>query len=271
MRILPVLCRPLAAPLVLLLAAAPLQAQGSGSGSGSAPGAGSGFAVGHAQSTGSLFSLHRVSTDTSTAAGSSLRLRTRTNAVAPLALDVSKFVFTAPGRAAASRTQTVERSFTFTPARTGRNGVSVGISTAATVAPTAATAAATAASGQLPSAYNFDLSVGYRGFALSGGLSRADGGLAGRDQEAVNVGIGYDARRWRAGVSAMAERSFPNLLPDALSPDSRYAVEARGALDLTSRISLGGSLRYRAAPQHPTPLDPNRDDRAVMLGGAVTF
>lgn len=229
------------------------------------------------QGSGSLFSLHRISADSGSAAGSSLRLRTRSNAVAPLALDVSKFVFTAPGRAAASRTQTVERSFTFTPARTGKNGVSLGISTSATVSPAPATAsAATSAIGQAPgasspSAYNFDLAVGYRGFALSGGLSRADGGLVGRDQEAVNIGIGYDARRWRAGVTAMAERSFPNLLPDALTPDSRYAVEARGALDLTSRISLGGSLRYRAAPQHPTPLDPNRDDRAVMLGGAVTF
>ncbi len=35
--------------------------------------------------------------------------------------------------------------------------------------------------------------------------------------------------------------------------------------------ALGGTLRYRLAPSTPTPLDPNRDDRAVMLGGAVAF
>jgi hypothetical protein len=55
------------------------------------------------------------------------------------------------------------------------------------------------------------------------------------------------------------------------SPDPRYSVEARGALAVSPNVSLGGSLRYRPALQNPTPLDPNKDDRAVMLGGAVAF
>lgn len=200
--------------------------------------------------------------------GKGLQVRSQSMAIAPLSLDVSKFAFTAPGRAASSKSQTVERSFTFTPSRSSGDGLTVGM-TARTVVPSAASASINP--DLQPSGYNLDLSVGYRGFALSGGMSHVEGGIGGGEQEAVDLGFGYDARRWRAGLRASAERSVNNQLvqPGAIEP--RYSVEARGMLDLSPGISLGGSLRYRAAPANPTPLDPNRDDRAVMLGGAVTF
>lgn len=190
-------------------------------------------------------------------------------------LDVSRFAFTAPGRVANSRVQTVERGFSFTPSRNASRGVSVGM-TARSLVPTAertATLVQPADSALRPAGYNFDLTVGYRGFALTGGVSKVDTGIGvgGRSREAVDVGLGYTARDWNAGIQASAAREDIYLLPRTGSPDPRYALEATGALALSPKVSLGGSLRYRLAPQTPTPLDPNRDDRAVMLGGAVAF
>lgn len=196
------------------------------------------------------------------------RVKSQPLAIAPINLDVSKFAFTVPGRVASSRLQTVERGFTFTPSRSGRNGVSLGVTTRS--ATTADRSAATE-SGLAPSGYNVDLSLGYKGFAVSGGMSRVDSGLTGRGREGVDVGLGYNSKAWRAGVLATAERENSYLLPRTRGDSETYAVEARGALALSPSISVGGSLRYRPAPQNPTPLDPNKDDRAVMLGGAVAF
>ena len=177
---------------------------------------------------------------------------------------------TAPGRVASTKVQTVERGFSFTPSRSGKPGVSLAM-TARTVVPSAPERAAATDGDFAPSGYNFDLAVGYKGFALSGGVSRTDTGIGGRSREGVDVGLGYGARNWNAGVLASAERQSTYLLPRLGAADPLYSLEARGALELSPQISLGGSLRYRTAPDHPTPLDPNKDDRAVMLGGAVAF
>lgn len=208
---------------------------------------------------------------------SAFRVRSEALAIQPITLDVSRFAFTAPGQVANSRVQTVERGFSFTPSgQAARRGVSVGMTTRTLVpaAPDRATtvAAVAPAPGLVPAGYNFDLSVGYRGFAVSGGISRVDTGVGGRSREGVDLGIGYSEANWRAGVIASAEREDIDLLPRAGgTPDPRYALEARGSVLLSPQISLGGSFRYRLAPPQPTPLDPNRDDRAVMLGGAVAF
>lgn len=195
-------------------------------------------------------------------------------ALQPITLDVSRFAFTAPGRMASSQMQAVEREFSFTPSASGaKRGVSLGM-TARSVAPTVqrtASAAPPVDAGLSPAGYNFDLSVGYRGFAVSGGVTRVDTGVGGRSTEGVDVGLSYAARNWKTGIQASAERESIYLLPRGGTPDPRYAVEASGALSLSPQISLGGSVRYRLAPESPTPLDPNKDDRAVFLGGAVAF
>ncbi len=198
------------------------------------------------------------------------RVKSQSLALAPMNLDVSKFAFTAPGRVASSKVQTVERGFSFTPSRSGKGGVSLGMTARSVVAAAPERTAATD-TGLAPAGYNFDLAVGYKGFAVSGGVTRLDTGIGGRTREGVDVGFGYGAKNWRAGVQASAERESLYLFPRAGKPDPLYSVEARGALALSPQISLGGSLRYRPAPEHPTPLDPTKDDRAVMLGGAVAF
>jgi hypothetical protein len=199
------------------------------------------------------------------------RVKSQQLALQPISLDVSRFAFTAPGRVASSSVRTVERSFNFTPSgAAAKRGVSVGM-TARSVVPAATERSAAVDTGLAPAGYNFDLSLGYRGFAVTGGVSRVDTGLGGRSREGVDVGVGYGRRNWKAGISAMAEREDAALVPRAGTPDPRYSLEARGALALSPKVSLGGSLRYRLAPETPTPLDPDKDDRAVMLGGAVAF
>jgi hypothetical protein len=197
--------------------------------------------------------------------------RTKSQALVlqPINLDVSKFAFTAPGRIASSKVQTVERSFSFTPSA-GSKGVSVGGSVRSVV-PAAVERTASIDPALAPSGYDFDLSVGYHGVLLSGGMSRVDGGIGGRARQGVELGLGYGARNWQAALQASAERDLNQIMPRAGSPDPRYSLEARGALALSPRGSVGGSLRYSLAPENPTPLDPNKDDRAVMLGGALAF
>ena len=200
--------------------------------------------------------------------------RTKSQALVlqPINLDVSKFAFTAPGRVASSKVQTVERSFSFTPSGNPK-GMSVGgsVRTVQTAALDRSGIDRTADPALAPAGYNFDLAVGYRGMQVSGGMSRVDGGIGGRSSQGVDVGLGYGARNWQAAIQASAERDSNPLSPRAASPDPRYSLEASGALALSPRVSVGGSLRYRLAPENPTPLDPDKDDRAVMLGGAVAF
>lgn len=207
-----------------------------------------------------------------TSEGVSAGFRSKSQALVlqPINLDVSRFAFTAPGRVPSTKVQTVERGFSFTPSRSSK-GVSVG-ATVRSVAPTSVGERTAAAdSGIAPGGYNFDLSLGYRGVSVSGGVSRVDTGIGGQSRQGVDVGLGYGTRKWQAAIEASAERETSFAVPRVGSPDPRYSVEARGAFALSPNVSLGGSLRYRPALQNPTPLDPNKDDRAVMLGGAVAF
>lgn len=198
------------------------------------------------------------------------RSRSQALPLQPMNLDVSRFAFTAPGRMTTSRVQTVEREFRFTPS-SGRKGVSVGATVRSLTPASVGERTASAESGLAPAGYNFDLAVGYRGVSLSGGVSRVDSGLGGVSRNGVDVGLGYGAANWQAAIQATAERDANSGIPRIGSPDPRYSVEARGALSLAPNVSLGGSVRYRPALQNPTPLDPKKDDRAVMLGGAVAF
>lgn len=196
-------------------------------------------------------------------------------------LDVSRFAFTAPGRIANSRVQPVERGFSFTPSGSAdRKALSVGVTTrtlaSATPGAQSRAAAAPVDAGLAPSGYGVDLSVGWKGFAINGGVSRLDEGAgAGGKREAVDVGLSYASRDWKTSVQATAERGSPLLTAPfntgAGPLSERYAVEAGTALAVSPALSVGGSFRYRVAPVNPTPVDASKDDRAVFLGGALAF
>jgi hypothetical protein len=208
--------------------------------------------------------------------GPSFRLRPNSLAsFTPPTLDVSRFAFT-PGRSGVTGAQVTERSFRFTPSGgTDSKAVSLGV-TARTVTapvPTAAPvriAMAPAERAIQPVGYNLDVAVGWNGFALSGGVSRLDAGIDSGIQEGVDVGLSYGGRNWKTGVQATAERSSPLVLRQ-LGDVERFGIEAGGAYALGRTVSVSGGVRYRTAPQNPSLLDLDADDKRVYIGGAFAF
>jgi hypothetical protein len=86
----------------------------------------------------------------------------------------------------------------------------------------------------------------------------------------MRLGLGYGYRNWRAGIRAGVDKGAALAVPRAELGD-RLTIEAGGAVSLSPKLSVGGALRYRAAPGNLTPLDPNADERAVLVGGALAF
>lgn len=202
-------------------------------------------------------------------------------------VDMGRFAFTAPGRAAPPRLATTGRSFRFTPSGSAdRKALALGVTSRVVgPAPQSGGAPQRAAAAPIdptvaPAGYNVDLMAEWKGFALSGGVMRLDEGLTGGRREGVDVGLGYRASRWRAGLQASAERASPGgigplgagpLLIDRARLERRYAFEASGAYALSPGISVLAGARYRVSPVNPTLIEPVGDDRAVFVGGSLAF
>jgi hypothetical protein len=224
--------------------------------------------------------------------GTAEHLRANTlSSFAPEMIDSSKFSFTAPGQTPANaRTATVERAFRFTPSGKveSRRAFSVGVTSRVT-APVAETSRAAAVPAEIaaatpvPAAYNVDLAVGWRSFAVSGGYTRNDStaalpqalslSLAGPRREAVDAGLSYRGASWKTTVAVAAEEGPALLLNplSSLSPttiDRRYSLEVGGAYSLNPRLSVTGGVKYK---ETVSPIDPLRRDQAVYLGTAFTF
>lgn len=197
---------------------------------------------------------------------------------APSLVNSGKFSFTAPGQSAASaRMQTVERAFRFTPSgkSDSRRALSFGM-TSRVVAPTVDTSKAAAVPAEVaslaPAAYNVDLAVGWRNFAVSGGYSRSDtlGGTLPTSltprRDAVDVGVSYRGASWKTSLQIASESGTPILLsPTPL--DRQYSVELGAAYLLTPSLSLNGGVRYKQTGV----TDPAFRDRGVYLGTALSF
>jgi hypothetical protein len=206
-------------------------------------------------------------------------LETPIQSFQPVVPDTSRFSFTAPGSPAAARVATVERAFRFTPSgqtdgKSAGKALSLGVSTrlAATTADRSR-AAAPQDTVVVPSAYNVDVSVGWKGLALSGGyghVERPPGApaLGGPLADRVNLGVSYGGKNWRTSLSGSAEQADETSL---VPQQRRYSVELGGAYVVAPRFSVTGGLRYRLAPEKPSLLDPNSDDRAVYLGTSLAF
>lgn len=217
--------------------------------------------------------------------GSADRLRVNNLAsFAPSFVDAGKFSFTAPGQGAANaRMATVERAFRFTPSGKGdsRRAFSVGVTSriVAAVADTSRAAAPVETAAVTPAAYNVDLAVGWRNFAVSGGYSRSEtlGGTLPASltprRDAVDVGVSYRGAGWKTSLQIAAETGAPTLLTPItpLSPlplDRRYSVEFGGAYLLTPQLSLTGGVRYKTIDN---TVDPLKRDQSVYFGTAFTF
>ncbi|MBU6164827.1 MAG: hypothetical protein KGQ52_01700 [Alphaproteobacteria bacterium] len=199
------------------------------------------------------------------------------SAYAPQPADASRFSFTAPGTAPGTITQaqSLSSGFRFTPSgqAESRRALSLGVATRVTTAAVdRSRAAAPVDQFVIPQTYGVALSLGWQGFAVSGGYSHSQPALAtpltSRALDQVNLGLSYGGTRWRTTLEGTAEHAQTL----ALSPLSRrYSLELGGQYRLAPRFSVTGGVRYRIAPEPPSLIFPNRDDQAVYLGTSLAF
>ena len=168
---------------------------------------------------------------------------------------------------------TQERGFRFTPS--GRTGDRKAFNVAMTTRTTRASEPVSARNpqdGLAPRAVNVDMAVGYKGFAVSGGFTRADLGPLAR-REGIDLGLSYRTKRWKTSLSVGSEHDVAGT-PDPLGLGDRYSVELGGAYALTPRLSLSGGVRYqqlREAGQQNGATGERTEDGAVFLGTALRF
>lgn len=221
--------------------------------------------------------------------GSVQHLRPATQgSFAPALLDTARFSFTAPGQTAATaRMQAAEHAFRFTPSGSNdsRRALSLGVnSRVVAAAPDTSRAAAPGQfAGPGPTAYNVDASVGYRGFAVSGGYTHADNvftagtvptSLTPPSREALDLGLSYRGKSWKTSVQLGSETIAAAINSATLvqtPAERRYSVEVGGAYAVAPGIAVTGGLRYKLTPTDGALTDPQRKDRAVYLGTAFAF
>jgi hypothetical protein len=129
--------------------------------------------------------------------------------------------------------------------------------------------------GMPASAYDFNVALGFQGFALDAGVART--AEATRTlSEAVNLGLSYGGADWRTRLSVTDE----TLRPDPLynlglsAPQRALAFELGSSVKLAPNWALTGGIRY-AIGQSMTairlndPAQPN--SRSVFVGTAFNF
>jgi hypothetical protein len=164
-------------------------------------------------------------------------------------------------------------SFTPSAPATPDRSVRVAIRTRAP-APQATRTAATIAPATtiMPSSYDLGVSVGWRRFAVSGDVARADGGLINGTRESAQVGMSYRANQRLTGrVAVGAERTEG--AQRIVTDDQAYSLDVGGAFSIARNVDVTGGVRYRIAEDRIAPIarDERRDSQAVYVGTAFRF
>ncbi len=125
------------------------------------------------------------------------------------------------------------------------------------------------------SAYDFNVALGFQGFALDAGVART--AEATRTlSEAVNLGLSYGGADWRTRLSVSDEimRPDPLLNLGLTAPQRALAFELGSSVKLAPGWALSGGIRY-AIGQSMTAIrlnDPNQpNNRSVFIGTAFSF
>ena len=166
-------------------------------------------------------------------------------------------------------------NFTPAPAKGRPSQVRVAIR-ARVIAPThlaQATVQTAAVNALTPSGYNLGVAVGWRRFAVSGGVSQvksADPAIGGR--EGAVLGVSYSLNNHLSTrVAVGADRSTGNSLP-ALRRGDNVSVDVGSSYELSHRIALTGGVRYNIERDRLSTLqDDRRDSQAVYVGTAFKF
>lgn len=183
--------------------------------------------------------------------------------------------------AAFSRRPALASDFKFTPAASSRRPAQLRVAVRARAATPGQAAvrardaaAQTAAAGVTltPATYNLGVAVGWRRFAVSGDVAKAQpANPALGSREGAVVGVSYNLNRFTGRVAASADRPAGRAAP-ALNENSSYALDVGGAYNISSRVAVTGGVRYRIDRDRlAPPTDQRRDSQAVYIGTAFKF
>jgi hypothetical protein len=169
-------------------------------------------------------------------------------------------------------------SFRFTPSAVSsektkavRVAVRARTITPAAVAQSPRDVVSTPVSAITPTAYNLGLSIGWKGFALSGDVAKVQGGAIPVGREAAELGISFQGKKFAGRVSAGAERS-DGTLPRIVPIESSYSLDVGGSYSIARNLDVTGGVRYKIDRDRLEPLaDQRRDSQAVYLGTAFRF
>ncbi len=123
-----------------------------------------------------------------------------------------------------------------------------------------------------PSTYNLGVSVGWRRFAISGDVARADNGLIMGTRDTTQVGMSYRATRRITGrIAVAAEQAQGN--QRLIAEDQAYQLDVGGAYSIARNVDVTAGARYRIARDRLEPLarDDRRDSQTVYVGTAFRF
>lgn len=123
-----------------------------------------------------------------------------------------------------------------------------------------------------PASYNLGAAVGWKRFAVSADVSRAQGATpALSEREGATVGVSYSVKRFTGKVAASTDRAATTR-PTAIADPTAYALDVGGAYNISRNIALTGGVKYKIERDKvATFRDQRRDSQAVYIGTAFRF
>lgn len=169
-------------------------------------------------------------------------------------------------------TVTSSGTFRFTPASSASNrrGVRVAVRARATTKEEAQRIADAPIPALAPTAYNLGVAVGWKRFALSGEVAKVDGGLL-PGREAVDIGVSYNAPKWRTKLQVGADRPT-DVHARMLGNDDAVSADLSGSYLIARNLEVTGGVRYKSQRDRLLPSDDDRrDSQAFYIGTAFKF
>lgn len=122
-----------------------------------------------------------------------------------------------------------------------------------------------------PSTYNLGVAVGWKRFAVTGGVTSATSIIPdlGKRESAV-AAVSYDLKKFTGRVAVGAERDTSRF--SALNRGDSYSVDVGGAYRIGRRVAVTGGVRYGVEKERIATLTDDRaDSKAVYVGTALKF
>jgi hypothetical protein len=121
-----------------------------------------------------------------------------------------------------------------------------------------------------PSAYNLGVAVGWKRFALSGGVTRLQNGILPGESDAAEVGVTYAGKKFAGRIRVEAERAKG--VQSIVAADEGYSLDVGGSYSVSRNVALTGGVRYKIQRDRLEALsDARRDSQAVYIGTAFRF